>query len=400
MEKWDNEYFLDNLAKVFSDVEFTFDQKADGSPMPKSFQIKGKDQEIFVTVSSKAPQATVTANSLNPLFKYTELMLQINQSMLTVTNEKDLLDLTMKELYMVFGHHECGCILINEDNRLKMVSQVGYTEEAMRHFDLETEKSYFWRYANGNINQVYRINQIDLIEQEDYSKVAASTSGQEMLSSISAPLIIDGKLYGLINFDSPIQNAFTEEQVSIMEYVRTQLSIAIKNMKLYERTVMLSRYDQLTGLMNRHYFEEIVLLRLMSCKLSGKSFVLVVCDVDYLKQVNDNSGHLSGDTLLIACAKSIKIACGDNALVSRFGGDEFVAVVFDTDEHSVASAIEEERRRLMLNKFGNWSYSFSFGLSSLIGSDESYYSILRRADQAMYHEKEFRMKGRRKCDRR
>jgi diguanylate cyclase (GGDEF)-like protein len=349
------------------------------------------------TVTSHAlSQNYLTAQ--NPLFRYTELMLQINQSMLEVTCEQDLLDLIMKELYLVFGHHDCGCILINRDNHLKMVSQVGYTPEAMANFDIETERSYFWRYANGNINKVYRINQIDLIEQEDYTKVATSQSGLDMLSSISAPILIDGKLYGLINFDSPKQNAFTEEQVAIMEYVRTQLSIAIKNMKLYERTVTLSRYDHLTGLMNRHYFEEKVLELLEQVKRKSESLVLIVCDVDYLKQVNDSMGHLKGDELLWACGNAIKKACGENAFVARFGGDEFVAVVNNTTEHALSEKLEEERRLLMLTKCGHYSFSFSFGLSSLQYSDETYYAILKRADDAMYLEKEFRMKGRRKTD--
>lgn len=356
-------------------------------------------QGALCTVTPSPESQQSPPSQQNPLFKYTELMLQINQSMIDVTSEQDLLDLIMRELYMVFGHHDCGCILINRGEHLKMVSQVGYTPEAMANFDIETERSYFWRYANGNINKVYRINQIDLIEQEDYTKVASSKSGQDMLSSISAPILIDGKLYGLINFDSPEQNAFTEEQVAIMEYVRTQLSIAIKNMKLYERTVTLSRYDHLTGLMNRHYFEEKVLEVLEQVKGSSDSLVLIVCDVDYLKQVNDSMGHLKGDELLWACGNAIKKACGENAFVARFGGDEFVAVVRHTTEHALSEKLEEERRLLMLTKCGHWSFSFSFGLSSLQHSDETYYTILKRADDAMYLEKEFRMKGRRKTDR-
>lgn len=345
------------------------------------------------------PNEKAAASSSHSLIKYTELMLKINQSLLEKTSEQELMDFIMTELYAVFGHKDCGCILIDRDGHLKMVSQVGYTEEAKQQFDILTEKSYFWRYANGNINQVYRINQIDLIEQEDYTKVAPSKSGMDMLSSISAPLIIDGKLYGLINFDSPVRDAFTEDQVSIMEYVRTQLSIAIKNMQLYEKIIKLSRYDQLTELMNRHYFEECITLRMEQCKASGESLVLVVCDVDYLKQVNDSMGHLIGDHLLKACADTLKLACGKNALVARFGGDEFVAVVPGSDELHLSAYLEEGRRLLMTQKAGKWPYSFSFGLSVMTESDFDYYSILKRADLAMYHEKEFRMKGRRATDR-
>ncbi len=334
----------------------------------------------------------------NPLFKYTELMLKINQSMLEKTNERDLLNFIMKELYAVFGHKDCGCILINKNNHLKMISQVGYTQDAMEKFDIEMEKSYFWRFAKGNINKVYRINQTDLIEQEDYTKVAESTNGQEMLSSISAPIIIDNQLYGLINFDSPTPNAFNDHQISIMEYVRVQLAIAIKNRQLYEKTVRLSRYDQLTGLMNRHYFEEEVAKLLIERTSLQRTLILVVCDVDRLKQINDSAGHLAGDALLIACTKAIQAALGKNALVARFGGDEFVGVTLDTTESALSEQLVAQRRLLMLNKSGIWPHSFSFGMSKRLPEDTDYYSILKRADIIMYQEKELRMNGRRESD--
>lgn len=330
------------------------------------------------------------------LLKYTEMMLKIHQSILEKTNEQDLLDLIMNELYRVFGHKDCGCILIEKDGYLRMVSQVGYTEAAMKAFKLETHKSYFWRYAQGDINKVYCINQIDLIEQEDYSKVAESNDGKEMISSISAPIIIDGKLYGLINFDSPERDAFTHEQISIMEYVRVQLSFAIKNMQLYEKMLRLSRYDQMTGLMNRHYFEMRVNEHIKSAQSENKPLLLTVCDVDGLKQVNDQYGHLIGDDLLIAVASAIQSACGDNALVARFGGDEFVACVIGMPLQTLTYQLESARALLMKTVIGPFAYSFSFGITEMLGDADDYYTLLRRADQAMYQEKQLRM--RRRCD--
>lgn len=330
------------------------------------------------------------------LLKYTEMMLKIHQSILEKTNEQDLLDLIMHELYRVFGHKDCGCILIEKEGFLRMVSQVGYTEAAMKAFKLETHKSYFWRYAQGNINRVYCINQIDLIEQEDYSKVAESTDGREMISSISAPIIIDGKLYGLINFDSPERDAFTQEQISIMEYVRVQLSIAIKNMQLYEKMIRLSRYDQMTGLMNRHYFEMCVNELMQTTRSKGTPLLLTVCDVDGLKQVNDQYGHLIGDDLLVAVASAIQAACGDNALIARFGGDEFVACVQGYPLQTLAHRLESERAQLMHTTIGPFAYSFSFGITEMQKNEDAYYAMLRRADQAMYQEKQLRM--RRRCD--
>lgn len=333
------------------------------------------------------------------VFKYTEMFLRINQSMMSITTEQELLDHIMDEIYDVFDHHDCGCILVNRDGLLYMESQVGYTAEAMRSFNIKVEESYFYRYAGGEYNRVYRINQIDLINEEDYSKVAESVDGTEMLSSISAPIIIDDKLYGLINFDSPYENAFTEEQLVVMEYVRIQLAAAIKNMKLYEKIIHLSRYDQLTALCNRHYFETIIEELILNCMDSSSEITLVVCDVDYLKKVNDTWGHLAGDEYLKLVAKCLKESLPECSHIGRFGGDEFIAVISDIEDQELVERLSSAQLNLDSCDDIKWNMSFSYGFSKLIKGEDTYLSVLKKADEKMYLQKSKRIFGRRKNDR-
>ncbi len=331
------------------------------------------------------------------MFKFSEMLLRINQSITASDSIESLLNTIMQELHEAFEQKDCGCILVNQNGRLKIAAHVGYAQEAVPAFDIAFEESYFWRYAKGDLDHVYRINQIDLIEKEDYTKVVASLSGKEMISSLSAPIIIDGELFGLINFDAATRDAFTLEQVDFMEYVRGQLAIAIKNMRLYERTVYLSRHDRLTTLFNRHYFEAQISRLIKRARQEAKSLVLIVVDADNLKKINDEMGHMVGDKVLVAIANGLIEGLPQDAVSARFGGDEFIAVTWDQPLEKIKADVNVMRDKLHLTTYGSYAVSFSFGAAQL-ELEDTYSKLLKRADDAMYQEKRMRIVNRRKSD--
>lgn len=331
------------------------------------------------------------------MFKFSEMLLRINQSITASDSIESLLKTIMMELHEAFEQKDCGCILINQNGRLKIAAHVGYAEDAVLDFDIAFEESYFWRYAKGDLDHVYRINQIDLIEQEDYSKVVTSLSGKEMISSLSAPIIIDGELFGLINFDAAVRDAFTSEQVDFMEYVRGQLAIAIKNMKLYEQTVYLSRHDRLTTLFNRHYFEAQISRLIKKARLESKSLILIAVDVDNLKKINDEMGHMVGDKVLVTVANALVDLLSEDAIVARFGGDEFIALAWNRSLAQIRMDLTVMRNQLLLTNYGTYPVSFSFGTTELEPED-TYSKLLKRADDAMYAEKRMRIADRRKSE--
>lgn len=330
------------------------------------------------------------------LLKFSEMLLRINQYITQCEDIQQLLDVMMEELKETFGGQSCGCILVNQGGTLRMAAQFGYTHEAMAGFNIRLIDSYFMRFAEGNIDQVLRINQIDLITEEDYTKVASSITGEEMLSSLSSPIIIDGELFALINFDAPKRDGFTDEQAGFMDYVRKQLAIAIKSMMLFEKTVQLSRNDQLTGLYNRHYFEDQIEGLIEGCRREGRQLQLVAVDADNLKRINDDRGHMAGDRLLIAVAEALQEACGPDAIISRHGGDEFVAAVVNLSNESLVRRLLAIRQKLAQTHFGDYPASFSFGVAVLSQSCGNYRQLLKEADEAMYAEKRLRMGERRR----
>jgi diguanylate cyclase (GGDEF)-like protein/PAS domain S-box-containing protein len=155
----------------------------------------------------------------------------------------------------------------------------------------------------------------------------------------------------------------------------------------------LSTHDMLTGIYNRAYFDE-ELERLKK----GRKFPvsIVMADVDGLKEANDRFGHAAGDELLKHAAEVLKNAFRREDVAARIGGDEFAALLPNTDEVALVEAMERLQQQLQLSNKEH--HGFPLPLSLSIGAatamnGEDLTAAWRVADQRMYREK----KGRSAC---
>ncbi|BCG45724.1 diguanylate cyclase with PAS/PAC sensor [Citrifermentans bremense] len=155
----------------------------------------------------------------------------------------------------------------------------------------------------------------------------------------------------------------------------------------------LSTHDMLTGIYNRAYFDE-ELERLKK----GRKFPvsIVMADVDGLKEANDRFGHAAGDELLKHAAEVLKNAFRREDVAARIGGDEFAALLPNTDEVALVEAMERLQQQLQLSNKEHHGFPLPLSLSigaatALNGEDLT--AAWRVADQRMYREK----KGRSAC---
>jgi diguanylate cyclase (GGDEF)-like protein/PAS domain S-box-containing protein len=110
-----------------------------------------------------------------------------------------------------------------------------------------------------------------------------------------------------------------------------------------EEVTRLSREDPLTGLLNRRSFTEMAERALRLAARHGRSVALLLCDLDHFKRVNDTAGHQSGDAVLVAASRALVGAVRGTDLVGRFGGEEFVILLSETEPDTVASTAERCR---------------------------------------------------------
>jgi two-component system cell cycle response regulator len=151
--------------------------------------------------------------------------------------------------------------------------------------------------------------------------------------------------------------------------------------------------DALTGLFNRRYMESHLAGLLEHATARGKPLAVLVIDIDYFKSINDSHGHDAGDDVLREFALRIKRSIRGIDLACRYGGEEFVVVMPETDTAVAAMVAERLRRRIAAEPFAiqegsnSIPVTISIGLAALRGADDSAAALLKRADQALYRAK-------------
>lgn len=158
-----------------------------------------------------------------------------------------------------------------------------------------------------------------------------------------------------------------------------------------EEALRLSRYDSLTGLHSRDFFLAEMEQEILRAGRSGRPFALLMLDLDGLKAANDRFGHASGDTLLRAVADTLRGDIRITDVAARWGGDEFVLLLPETDLNGamlVADKVRISIGRLALPHDGLVvRTSASIGLVTYPDDGRSTTELMRRADLAMYEAK-------------
>ncbi|MBS0279547.1 MAG: PleD family two-component system response regulator [Proteobacteria bacterium] len=151
--------------------------------------------------------------------------------------------------------------------------------------------------------------------------------------------------------------------------------------------------DQLTGLHNRRYMSRHLDNLVASAKKAEKPIAFVIMDIDYFKSVNDTHGHDIGDEVLKEFAARIAANVRGIDLACRYGGEEFVVVMPDTDVAFAYSVSERLRHSIETTPFrisrapNSLNLTISIGIAGLEGPDDSADALLHRADQALYSAK-------------
>ncbi len=164
-------------------------------------------------------------------------------------------------------------------------------------------------------------------------------------SGLMAPLVLDGELAGLLSAGSRTPRFFTREDVAVLQRLANQASVALGNARLHAHLQALSLMDPLTRLPNRRRLQ-IHLEKEIPAARRGRDLVVAVFDLDNFKRVNDTLGHVTGDEILRAFALVLE---GENRamnLVARYGGDEFLSVLSDTDMEGAEAYVKRVAERL------------------------------------------------------
>lgn len=210
--------------------------------------------------------------------------------------------------------------------------------------------------------QIARESDLEVINSgkgKSYIIKESDEEGTEYLQVIKEPLKKNGDVYGII----AIINNVTESE--------------LLRQKLREKSIT----DQLTGLYNRVYFDELT-------HWEGKDLrfpiTIISADCDGLKQINDKFGHSAGDQYICYARDAIRKALPDKAVVFRMGGDEFLAVVPETDKEEAQKLVDRINKSVKKYKNKDFALSLSVGSHTIKGHNSSIETGVRLSDKEMY----------------
>lgn len=325
-----------------------------------------------------------------------DVMLEVSHSTIEIDNTEELFKLILEKLICTIDDADKGSfIILNRDNLLEYKAAVGFDFNKLKDIRLKLEETFLWQKSLGNITRPYIINDIRSFDSSTLSletyKALESINALDIRSTLSTPIIIDNKLYGMINIDSLNLNAFNEEDLLVAEYFSNQISIAIKNHQLIEKIVYLSRYDSMTNTFNRCYFEELLNNFYKKALRYNEPFCLVMFDLNNLKDINDTYGHITGDIVITKFAKIIRENIRASDLFARYGGDEFIGVFFNTtplDLQNKLKSITEcfYNSPVSVNK-SKVFITFSYGIACFPQESKDLNELIKLADKKMYEYK-------------
>ncbi len=157
-----------------------------------------------------------------------------------------------------------------------------------------------------------------------------------------------------------------------------------EKVKLQDEIIKLSETDKLTQLYNRLKLDDVLDSEFVRAKQSGVKFAVILLDIDYFKETNDKYGHQVGDKVLIELAKLFRANIRATDSVGRWGGEEFVFILPDTDKAGAMQLAEKIRTRIREKIFINQiRMTGSLGVT-VYRDDSSVNVMMSRADKAMY----------------
>jgi diguanylate cyclase (GGDEF)-like protein/PAS domain S-box-containing protein len=287
--------------------------------------------------------------------------------------------------------------LLDECGNLHFVRFLGYEEHPILEEELKTigfsmEKSAIYK-------TVYETGQPMIIPDTHADPRWVSIQPGDWIRSFAVlPFCVKNQVVGFLNLDSPTLGMYTAEHIQNLQAFADQAALAIENARLYADVQELAITDTLTGLLNRRGLFQLGEREVERAIRFQHPLTLLIFDIDHFKLINDTYGHLLGDRILCAMAKCCQTVVRTVDIVTRYGGDEFILLLPETDLENgvfVAERLRKTVEQMTLsvetdeNTNGKTTrVTISLGVSAVTQNSDSIQSIISRADQALYSAKQ------------
>jgi diguanylate cyclase (GGDEF)-like protein/putative nucleotidyltransferase with HDIG domain len=284
---------------------------------------------------------------------------EIAQTIGSSLNLNDTVSLVSNKLRAIVPFDTCIIFVVDEKSgKATAVHVAGEDAEIFSHRRLNVGDGITgWVVANAR-SMCNASPELDLVGvPEDVAKTYRGV--------LVSPLLREDGAFGAITLYSKSRTSYTTEHVRLLESVCQHASSALNNALTFEKTKESALMDPLTELPNARGFYMMLEQRIAECqRMNNESLAVVSMDIDDFKAINDQYGHAIGDRVLASVAGVIRKELRQMDILTRYAGDEFVAIMPMASTHMAASIAERVRDAVEAQKFSVRTGSTAqFGIS-------------------------------------
>ncbi len=304
------------------------------------------------------------------------LLNNISRNIIVTLNPDEMLAKIGEELEQGLDYSHIGIGLLDYSTKeIVIQAEAGRRKGALgRRLELD-----------GNVvGRVARTGQMAVVE---YGSL--DSPGEPILegsvSAIALPIVYADQLHGVLYVETDQASDFPQEEILFLGTLADLISGALHNAFTFQKAQEQAITDGLTGLKTHRFFMEALSGEWKRATRAGRSFSLVLMDLDRFKFVNDFYGHLDGDLVLQRVAHILNENCRRSDVVARYGGDEFVILMPETDaeqSHQLATKLRSWVCADPVLREKNVTSSFGVATFPLNGSTPQ--ELIQVADSSMY----------------
>lgn len=321
-----------------------------------------------------------TRENLHTLSTIQEISRAIASSLDLETISKTVVN----RLQTSFGYTHVS-IYILEDDYLNLFAQVDYPEE------LIISKIHI---SQGVIGRTARTKSIQFIK--DTSKEESFLKADyQIASEICIPLLKEDTVLGILNVESSEPDKLTQADVELLTVIAGPVALAVDNARLHAQIKKMATTDAVTGLSNRHIFEQTLKAEVERAQRKNIQVSLIIFDIDSFKEYNDTWGHPAGDARLKAVADIIQANLRKYDIASRYGGDEFAIILSDCTQENALLFAERLHHATQAGApypsqdgMGAPGYTLSMGIATFPLDASGAHDLLIAADHAALRAKQ------------
>lgn len=356
----------------------------------ESTELNAFDETDIKSIETMASLIGVTLlnhklyKKVNEELERLSLLYQLGREFSKTIEFSDLLpiitDLIKKSL-----HFDYVAILLKDEDgylRIKQASE-GFSKELKKNFKVSIEKGEGITGTAAKNGEIIVVNKVD--EDKRYIRAIPKVK-----SEIAVPLKVKGKVIGVIDAESTTNDELTEEDKRALEAIASETAIAIENALLYEHMKKAALIDELTGLANYRAFRTRLDSEIERALRYKRVFSLVMFDIDFFKEYNDNNGHDIGNVALSRVGKILLKNRRNSDMAARFGGEEFIVILPETGRKGACAYAERIRKEVEETRFPgeenqpNGRLTISGGVAEFPTDGSTAKDIIKAVDTAAY----------------